>query len=69
LPVIGYGFRELELHRIEACPLASNTASRNLLLKLSFSYEGNLRQRDLFRGRFEDQAYYGLLKGEWPASV
>ena len=67
-PVIGYGFGELELHRIEACPLASNTPSRNLLLKLGFIYEGKLRQRVLFRGGFEDQVYYGLLREDWLAS-
>jgi ribosomal-protein-alanine N-acetyltransferase len=64
--VISYGFEELGLHRIEACPLAGNTPSSDLLLKLGFRYEGKLRQRALFHGRFEDQLYYGLLMEEWP---
>ena len=63
--ILTYGFSELGLHRIEADPLARNTASRSLLLKLGFTYEGNLRQRVFFRGHFEDQHYFGLLKDEW----
>lgn len=45
-------------------PLASNTASQGLLRRLGFSHEGTLRQRILFRGRFEDQLYYGMLRDE-----
>ncbi|MGE5224437.1 MAG: GNAT family N-acetyltransferase [Omnitrophica WOR_2 bacterium] len=63
--ILTYGFNELGLHRVEANPLARNTASKNLLLKLGFKYEGNLRQRIFFRGVYEDQLYYGLLKEEW----
>lgn len=63
--VLTYGFSELGLHRIEAVVNADNTPSRNLLLKLGFTFEGNLRQRILFRDRFLDEQYFGLLKDEW----
>ncbi|MGA2973635.1 MAG: GNAT family protein [Candidatus Bathyarchaeia archaeon] len=63
--ILTYGFTELGLHRIEANPLAENTASKSLLLKLGFTYEGNLRQRHFFRDHFEDQLYFGMLKEEW----
>jgi [ribosomal protein S5]-alanine N-acetyltransferase len=63
VPVLSYGF-EMGLNRIEACPLAENEASNRLLMKLGFRYEGKLRQRVRFGGRFIDQCYYGLLKGE-----
>jgi [ribosomal protein S5]-alanine N-acetyltransferase len=64
-PVLTYGFDKLRLHRIEACPFADNEASRNLLLRLGFKYEGSLRERHRFRGRYLDLTYYGLLKDEW----
>jgi ribosomal-protein-alanine N-acetyltransferase len=64
-PILGYAFRKLGLHRIEACPFADNAASRRLLLRLGFKYEGDLRQRHLFRGTYTDQLWYGLLKEEW----
>jgi ribosomal-protein-alanine N-acetyltransferase len=63
--ILTYGFLDLGLHRIEACPLADNQPSRDLLLKLGFSYEGTLRQRLSFQDRFEDQMFFGLLKEEW----
>lgn len=66
--VLAFGFTDLGLHRIEANPLAENIASRNLLLKLGFKQEGVLRQRHFFRGRYEDQLYFGLLRDEWKNS-
>ena len=63
--VISYGFKELELNRIEANPLARNGRSNNVLLKLGFTHEGTLRQRIFFRGVYEDQMNFGLLRKEW----
>jgi len=63
--ILTWGFSELGLHRIEATPLASHEASCGILLKLGFKHEGTLRQRVFFRGRFEDQRYFGLLSEEW----
>lgn len=64
--VVTFGFAELGLHRIEACPLSGNAPSQSLLLRLGFTYEGNLRERAFFRDHFEDQLYFGLLRNEWP---
>jgi ribosomal-protein-alanine N-acetyltransferase len=64
-PVLTYGFNQLRLHRIEACPFSNNEPSKNMLLKLGFRYEGNLRQRHRFRGRYLDQLYYAVLRDEW----
>jgi len=63
--ILTYGFAELELHRIEAIIDSANERSKKLLLKLSFTYEGNLRQRSVFRGHFEDEHSFGLLRDEW----
>jgi ribosomal-protein-alanine N-acetyltransferase len=63
--VLTYGFDVLGLHRVEAIIDIANERSKNLLLKLGFTYEGNLRQRYPFRDRFEDEHYFGLLKDEW----
>lgn len=67
--ILTYGFVELGLHRVEAAVDPSNTPSKGLLLKLGFTYEGNLRQRFFFRGQFLDAHYFGLLKDEWLKSV
>jgi [ribosomal protein S5]-alanine N-acetyltransferase len=63
--VLTYGFTGLGLHRIEANVASKNTRSKGLLLKLGFTYEGNLRQRYFFRDHFEDEHCFGLLKDEW----
>lgn len=63
--ILTYGFEILELHRIEANPLAINEASQNLLQKLGFKHEGTLRQRYFYQDRFFDQLYFGLLGEEW----
>jgi len=63
--ILTYGFTELGLHRVEAIIDLLNERSKNLLLRLGFTYEGNLRQRYYFRGRFEDEAYFGLLQQEY----
>lgn len=67
--ILTFGFSELGLHRVEAVIDIANERSKKLLLKLGFTYEGNLRQRFPFRGHFEDEHYFGLLKDEWHGSV
>lgn len=67
--VLTYGFTELGLHRVEAIIDMANEPSKKLLLKLGFTYEGNLRQRYAFLDRFEDEHYFGLLQDEWHGSV
>jgi len=66
--ILTYAFDTLECHRIEAIIDEQNVRSKGLLLKLGFTYEGNLRQRYFFRGRFEDEHYFGLLRNEWRGS-
>src|SRR6266567_2325661 len=67
--ILTYVFTELGLHRVEAIIDIMNDRSKGLLLKLGFTYEGKLRQRYSFRGRFEDEYYFGLLRDEWQGSV
>jgi [ribosomal protein S5]-alanine N-acetyltransferase len=62
--VISYGFKELGLNRIEATPLAKNSKSSKVLVKLGFTHEGTLRQRVYFQSGYEDLMYFGLLKNE-----
>ncbi|HET8912757.1 MAG TPA: GNAT family protein [Ktedonobacteraceae bacterium] len=68
LTVLNFGFTDLGVHRIEAIIDIENERSRKLLLRLGFTYEGNLRQRYFERGIFEDEYYFGLLEDEWLAN-
>lgn len=67
---IRYAFDELpllRLNRIEATTDPANAASRRVLEKLGFQYEGRLRQRALEKGRFVDECFYALLREEYEA--
>jgi len=63
--LIEYGFRKLELHRIEADIHPDNTASQRILERLHFRREGHLRQRWFVHGEISDSIIYGLLRPDW----
>lgn len=63
--ILGFGFQEMGLHRIEAVVDDENERSKGLLRKLGFAYEGTLRQRYWFRNRYWDEHYFGLLRDAW----
>jgi [ribosomal protein S5]-alanine N-acetyltransferase len=63
--VVEHGFRALDLHRIQALVLPSNTGSVRVLEKLGFRREGVLRDYVLRWGEFQDRTIYGLLRDEW----
>jgi [ribosomal protein S5]-alanine N-acetyltransferase len=59
--VTQYGFRELNLHSIEANVHPLNTASRRLLEKSGFVQEAHFRENYFFEGSFLDSIVYSLL--------
>ena len=66
--LLGYGFRELDLNRIEADIHPDNLASANTLEKLGFVREGLLRERWIVEGEVSDSVIYGLLSRDWHAT-
>ena len=68
--VIECAFNQLpQLKRIRARTDAENQASIRVLQKLGFSHEGTLRKDVFVKGRFVDEAVYGLLRDEWVSST
>lgn len=63
--IIGYGFKELGLHRIEIKAAEKNQRSIAIPEKLGFKKEGILRQAELVNGVFHDLVIYSMLKDEW----
>ena len=61
-------FGVLALHRAEANIDINNAASKALLLRLGFTYEGVLRERYPGLHGYEDEHIFGLLRREWEAS-
>ena len=62
---IDFGFRGLDLRRIEAETVAVNQATINALQHLGFTHEGTRRQAYFVDGRAIDTLIYGCLAGEF----
>jgi len=58
---IDYGFKEINLHRIEANIIPHNTASIRVVEKLGFQLEGYSRNYLQINGKWEDHLHYVLL--------
>ena len=54
-----------ELEKIRAHTDAENLPSMRVLEKLGFLHEGTLRKNQFIKGRFVDEAIFGLLREEW----
>jgi len=65
MKIIDFGFKELDLHRIEALVANWNIASIKLLENYSFMKEGTMREDYVVDGRNEDSECYSLLRWEW----
>src|SRR5205085_6419405 len=59
--IIKYAFNEIELHRIEANIMPSNTRSINLIKQLGFTEEGLAKKYLKINGTWEDHIHYVLL--------
>lgn len=66
--VVDYGFRMLNLNRIELSCLASNGRAQRLYARLGFRVEGTQRQAQFKDGQFIDVVLMAVLASEWPLS-
>jgi ribosomal-protein-alanine N-acetyltransferase len=63
--LLGYGFDELRLNRVEATVDPPNLRSVRLLERLGFTLEGCMREKYFYKGCFHDELIYSLLKKDW----
>ena len=63
--IISWGFREVQLNRIEAQVHPDNARSLALLTKLGFVQEGHQREAGYWAGRHHDLLQIALLKAHW----
>lgn len=63
--IIEYGFKNIELNRIEATITPGNDSSVKVLEKLNFKKEGHVRERDYLKGQLVDGIIMGLLRREY----
>jgi len=62
IPIIDFGFENLNLHRIEALVGPSNSASLKILNRLGFKKEGHLKEHYKRNGKWEDSLVYALFR-------
>ena len=62
--VVHYGFTQLDLSRIEAACLPENAASRGVLEKSGFKYEGVAQSYLQINGRWRNHVLYANLRGD-----
>ncbi len=63
--VIRFGFRELALHRIEACYIEGNTRSRRVMEKVGMTYEGIRREAMRIKGEYRNIGVCAVLRDEF----
>lgn len=63
--LLGFGFKELDLHRIFGTCDPRNARSARVLEKAGMTYEGLLRQTMHLRDGWRDSAVYSILIHEW----
>jgi ribosomal-protein-alanine N-acetyltransferase len=59
--LINFGFKNLNLHSIEAVIDPENYASEKVLQKCGFVKEAHLREAEFWEGKFLDKVVYSLL--------
>lgn len=61
--VVGYGFQNLDIHRIYAGIFEYNAASAKVLSKAGFRHEATLQKAVYKNGEFWDDLVYSILRG------
>ena len=65
--IVGYGFREMGLHRIQLVVAPFNAAGIRTYQKAGFAEEGRHRESVLHDGRWYDEVLMSILDHEWAA--
>jgi RimJ/RimL family protein N-acetyltransferase len=65
--IVGYGFREMGLHRIQLSVAPFNPAGIRAYQKAGFVEEGRHRESVLHDGRWYDEVLMSILDHEWAA--
>jgi ribosomal-protein-alanine N-acetyltransferase len=64
--LIDFGFRTMELNRIEAPLGRDDVGPRDAVMSMGMRHEGTLRKELLIDGSFLDLELYATLREEWP---
>ncbi|MGE5473211.1 MAG: GNAT family N-acetyltransferase [Ignavibacteriales bacterium] len=63
--ITAFGFKRLNLHRIQAGLYEDNIGSGKCLEKAGYTFEGSLRKQLNSSKGWQDHKYFGILREEW----
>jgi len=63
--IMAYGFGKVHFHKVQVCHIPANEASRGVIRKCGFTYEGTLRDYFYGAGAYTGRLYYSMLENEW----
>lgn len=63
--ILAFGFNHLKLHRIYAEFFDENIASKRVLEKSNFKFEGIMRESNFMWGKYRNKHIYSILKKEF----
>jgi len=66
--VIDYAFEQIGIHKMQVCHKENNIASKGVIQKCGFTYEGTLRDYFFMDGHYVSRLYYSMLRSEWESS-
>ncbi len=67
--VIAYGFREMNLHKVQICTKTINAPSKRVIEKCGFTYEGTLRDYFYMNGEYVGRLYFSILRNDFEANI
>lgn len=65
MAVIDFGFSAVNLHKVQISHKSINLASKRVIEKCGFKYEGTLRDYFYTDGKYIDRLFYSILRDEW----
>jgi len=65
LAVRDFAFRSINMHKMQVCHKDGNLASKGVIQKCGFTYEGVLRDYFYMDGKYVSRLYYSMLRSEW----
>jgi len=63
--VIRFGFEKMNLHKVQICTKEINAASKRVIEKCGFTYEGMLRDYFYRNGAYMGRLYFSILQNEF----
>ena len=63
--IIDFAFEKVCFHKVQVCHKENNLASKGLIQKCGFTYEGTLRDYFFMNGEYVSRLFYSMLRTEW----